>query len=159
MGSQISNNIVSVALSQAMNNNHGGSSPFSSNPTSNPSVIVHPNEYSFQNSPGSATANAGQTSSVTVDLPSLSAAAASAPAPEENGVLLCNLDDLSRYIPENFYSDFGTLGSNDNHSSNQSQSQPQFMMSDYLQTVVAGKAVTTTVNSSPSIGNVKFYFV
>merc|ERR1719367_2701039 len=25
---------------------------------------------------------------------------------EESGVLLCNLDELSRYIPENFYSDF-----------------------------------------------------
>lgn len=150
MGSQISNNIVSVALSQAMNNNHGSSFSSNTNPTSNPSVIVHPNEYSFQNSPGSANA----ATSVTVDLPSLSsqnsAAAAANAASEENGVLLCNLDDLSRYIPENFYSDF-TLGSNDNHHSH-SQSQaagpPQFMMSDYLQTVVAGKAVTTTTVSS-----------
>ena len=145
--SPLSNNIVSVALSQAMNNNHPQS--FSSNPTSNPSVIVHPNEYSFQNSPASA---------VTVDLPSLSQNTVVHPPPpsaatasEENGVLLCNLDDLSRYIPENFYSDFTALG---NPHGDQNHAQPP--ISDYLQTVVAGKAITTTVSAAtPSVGSIQ----
>ena len=93
----------------------------SSNGTS-PAVVIQPNEYSFQTSPAS----------VTVDLPSIQPHHAS--ASEENGVLLCNLDDLSRYIPENFYSDF-TLADH--------QQVP-----DYLQTVVAGKAITTTVSAA-----------
>ncbi len=38
--------------------------------------------------------------SVTVDLPTITT------AEENGGVLLCNLDELSRYIPENFYTDF-----------------------------------------------------
>ena len=147
MGSQISNNIVSVALSQAMNNNHPQS--FTSNPTSNPSVIVHPNEYSFQNSPAAAAAT-----SVTVDLPSLSQPQPPQPQPaasEENGVLLCNLDDLSRYIPENYFSDFSLPPSGNDQSQ-----PPGSMMSDYLQTVVAGKAaVTTTVSAAPSVGSIQ----
>lgn len=42
-------------------------------------------------------------STVTVDMPSIAAGNAT---DENGGVLLCNLDELSRYIPENFYTDF-----------------------------------------------------
>jgi hypothetical protein len=112
----------------------GHSGPFVTSSSPSPLVIHHPvhnnSEYSFQTSP------AGQ---VTVDLPSISQTQQSSASQDQEGVLLCNLDDLSRYIPENFYSDF-TLSSE--------VQQPQ--LPDYLQTVVAGKAVTTTVNSNNS---------
>lgn len=123
------NNIVSVALSQAMGAPTPQSFSLTSSPTtllassngSSPAVVIQPNnEYSFQTSPAS----------VTVDLPSIHPQSA---ASEENGVLLCNLDDLSRYIPENFYSDF--------------TASDTLQVPDYLQTVVAGKAITTTTNS------------
>lgn len=68
---------------------------------------------------------------VTVDLPSIGAQSTN----EESGVLLCNLDDLSKYIPENFYSDF-------------TMADQSVGVSDYLQTVVAGKSNTTTVSAS-----------
>ena len=127
-----SSNIVSVALSQAMGapppppQSFSLTSPqttllASSNGSSGPAVVIQPNEYSFQSSPAS----------VTVDLPSIHPQSATS---EENGVLLCNLDDLSRYIPENFYSDFTVSES--------------LQVPDYLQTVVAGKAITTTVSAS-----------
>eukprot|EP00095_Tigriopus_kingsejongensis_P004997 maker-scaffold733_size105121-snap-gene-0.19 protein:Tk04997 transcript:maker-scaffold733_size105121-snap-gene-0.19-mRNA-1 annotation:"hypothetical protein KGM_19023" len=45
-------------------------------------------------------------STVTVDLPSVPASGHGTVATDENGgVLLCNIDELSRYIPENFYAD------------------------------------------------------
>jgi hypothetical protein len=69
---------------------------------------------------------------VTVDLPSIGAQQGTN---EESGVLLCNLDDLSKYIPENFYSDF-------------TMADQSGGVSDYLQTVVAGKTNTTTVSAS-----------
>jgi len=69
---------------------------------------------------------------VTVDLPSIGGGNQS--TNEESGVLLCNLDDLSKYIPENFYSDF-TMAD-------------QTGVPDYLQTVVAGKSNTTTTTVS-----------
>ena len=71
---------------------------------------------------------------VTVDLPSIGGS-----TNEESGVLLCNLDDLSKYIPENFYSDF-TMAD-------------QSGVSDYLQTVVAGKSNTATTTVSASNGS------
>ena len=134
------NNIVSVALPMGSSPHHQHtphsfsltSSPstlLASSNGSSPAVVIQPNEYSFQTSPAS----------VTVDLPSIQPHHTSGGhvASEENGVLLCNLDDLSRYIPENFYSDF-TLAE---------QHHPQ-QIPDYLQTVVAGKAITTTVSAS-----------
>lgn len=123
-------NIVSVALSQAMSGGHHQQPQncftLASSGNGGSLHVLHPNDYSsFQTN---------NSSSVTVDLPSMSNHGGHQSS-EENGVLLCNLDDLSRYIPENFYSDF-TLAD--------SQQQNQ---SDYLQTVVAGKATTTTSNS------------
>lgn len=70
---------------------------------------------------------------VTVDLPSIGGNQSTS---DEPGVLLCNLDDLSKYIPENFYSDF-TMAD-------------QSGVADYLQTVVAGKTSTTTVSATTS---------
>ena len=154
----LSNNIVSVALSQAMG---AAGSPqshqqFALGPSSNGSpagsVVIHqgpggtPNEYSFQTSPAGP---AGATS-VTVDLPSIQQQPAHHGA-EGNEVLLCNLDDLSRYIPggmENFYSDFNMA---DQHQQSAIISSANLGgVPDYLQTVVAGKAaVTTTVSALP----------
>ena len=155
----LSNNIVSVALSQAMG---AAGSPqshqqFALGPSSNGSpagsVVIHqgpggtPNEYSFQTSPAGP---AGATS-VTVDLPSIQQQPAHHPGAEGNEVLLCNLDDLSRYIPggmENFYSDFNMA---DQHQQSAIISSANLGgVPDYLQTVVAGKAaVTTTVSALP----------
>lgn len=73
---------------------------------------------------------------VTVDLPSIGGNQSTS---DEPGVLLCNLDDLSKYIPENFYSDF-TMAD-------------QSGVADYLQTVVAGKTSTTTVSAATSLSN------
>ena len=117
-----------AAVPQSFSLTSSPSTLLASSNGSSPAVVIQPNEYSFQTSPAS----------VTVDLPSIQPHHASGGhASEENGVLLCNLDDLSRYIPENFYSDF-TLAE---------QHHPQ-QIPDYLQTVVAGKAITTTVSAS-----------
>ena len=110
------------------------------------SVVIQPggvtNEYSFQTSPAAAGA-----ASVTVDLPSIQQHPPQHHNSEENGVLLCNLDDLSRYIPENFYSDSNLFNMADHH---QQSSSANVGIPDYLQTVVAGKAaVTTTVSALP----------
>jgi hypothetical protein len=155
--SQISNNFVSVtSLSQAMASNSQqqqtftlaslpqNSSIVSSSGGGSPTVVIQqpqqPQEYSFQTSPGATTG-------ITVDLPSIQQSSVGphgvGTSAEENGVLLCNLDDLSRYIPENFYSDF-TMA-DQQHGHQQSGGVP-----DYLQTVVAGKAITTTVSSAGS---------
>ena len=162
-GSQISNNIVSVALSQAMGTAPPPPvtpqpahtpQPFALSSSNGSPVVIQPShEYSFQNSPAA--------SAVTVDLPSLQQTVTPQHAPqtasntEENGVLLCNLDDLSRYIPENFYSDFSMTNANDpNHvhtSINGSTGLVTSGVPDYLQTVVAGKAITTTVSASSQL--------
>ena len=154
-GSPLSNNIVSVALSQAMGTsvpqqhappNHGQPFALSSSNGSPSAVVIQPNhEYtSFQTSPAS----------VTVDLPSIQQTPVAAAPPhtnEENGVLLCNLDDLSRYIPENFYTDFPQIDPNHSSHGNANGHGVQMGVPDYLQTVVAGKAITTTVTASSQI--------
>ena len=120
----------------------------SSNGSGPSSVVIQPggpgaapNDYSFQTSPAGAAAT-----SVTVDLPSIQQQPPQHPNPEGNEVLLCNLDDLSRYIPggmENLYSDFNMADQYQQMSSANIGGLP-----DYLQTVVAGKAaVTTTVSA------------
>lgn len=120
-------------------NHQGQFSLSSSSNGGSPSVVIQQpnnNEYSFQTSPAA---------SVTVDLPSIQHHQQA--SSEENGVLLCNLDDLSRYIPENYFSDFPMV----EVSNSGPQVQPlhhQHAMPDYLQTVVAGKAITTTVSAS-----------
>jgi hypothetical protein len=108
--SQISNNFVSVtSLSQAMASNSQqqqtftlaslpqNSSIVSSSGGGSPTVVIQqpqqPQEYSFQTSPGATTG-------ITVDLPSIQQSSVGphgvGTSAEENGVLLCNLDDLSR---------------------------------------------------------------
>ena len=64
---------------------------------------------------------------------------------EESGVLLCNLDELSRYIPENFYSDFTIADQNNPAATATTQATTSIAsnrLPDYLETVVAaaGKA-------------------
>ncbi|TRY80511.1 hypothetical protein TCAL_10728 [Tigriopus californicus] len=52
-------------------------------------------------------------STVTVDLPSGQGHMPGTATGDENGgVLLCNIDELSRYIPENFYADFSLSDTN-----------------------------------------------
>lgn len=135
-----------MALSQAMGtlpsgNQHHQSHQFSlSSSSGSPSVVIQPNnnEYSFHTSPAS----------VTVDLPSIQQNQTHHnQASEENGVLLCNLDDLSRYIPENFYSDF-TL------AEVSSAGHVISSVPEDLHTVVAGKAITTTVSAASHLPSI-----
>lgn len=157
MGGNMGNNLVSVALApnhQIMGSSSGGTPQLlQTGPSGSQTLTLAPLP------PSAVVSSSGSTlviqqphehmttatlplTPVTVDLPTIPTSGGIhtpggvAQAAEESGVLLCNLDELSRYIPENFYSDF-TMAD-------------QSAVPDYLQTVVAGKAITTTVSAAGS---------
>merc|ERR1719195_951397 len=129
------------------------SSPSASTPGQVFSVIQPPQPAQLAADPAgqiAGTTSGGATVQL-LDLPSATAAGtqqATVANPEESGVLLCNLDELSRYIPENFYLPDGFSDGTSAAAPGVQTTKPGSAVPDYLETVVAGKGITTTAGTT-----------